>query len=325
MTPILTGWNPNPRGTEAWLNDPANVHPVFGLAAAPLIAADESTDTVILMDYVLKVFPGWRRINQGIGDCVSHGFELGATILMAIQSIKQRRKWMGVAASEPIYGGSRVEARGVKSGGWSDGSYGAAAAKWLQQWGVLVRSDYSAETGNGEHNLTAYDARKAKQWGNYGCGGRSDKDTLDTVARLHPVKTTSLVTTFEEAGAAIHNGYPVPVCSNVGFASRQNNKGQYLRDDQGFIRPRGSWSHCMCFAGVRHGTRPGLLCVNSWGSRNAGPRYPAMLHEAIAECSFWVDADVCNSMLGRWKDSFALSQFVGFKKQTLPDLGFSFG
>jgi hypothetical protein len=46
--------------------------------------------------------------------------------------------------------------------------------------------------------------------------------------------------------------------------------------------------------------------------------------DAIAACSFWVDASVCNSMLGRWKDSFALSQFVGFKKQRLPDLGFSF-
>lgn len=310
----LFGWRPDPAGVEAWLNDPDNEHPVFGLAA-PSLLGDDSKATVVLPSYLLKVQPGWTRIMQGIGDCVSHGYEFACTLLMALQAVRERREFPAVVASEAIYGGSRVEARGKTFGGWSDGSYGAAAAKWVKQWGVVVRRDYSADTGNAEHDLTAYNAQKARSWGAYGCGGRADGGKLDAVARLHPVQTTSLVTTFEEAAAAIRNGYPVPVCSNQGFTM--------TRDKQGFCKPSGSWAHCMCFCGVRW-DRPGLLCVNSWGKSNSGVHYPKDLPEAIAACSFWVDAKVCDSMFGRWKDSFALSQFVGFKRQRLPRLGFSF-
>ena len=59
----LTGWIPNPRGVEAWLNDPDNKHPVFGLAAEKLFA-EPKTGTVILLDYLLKVDPGWKRGRQ---------------------------------------------------------------------------------------------------------------------------------------------------------------------------------------------------------------------------------------------------------------------
>lgn len=319
----LTGWIHNPRATEAWLNAEENRHPVFGLAAEPLLA-DEKTGTVVLLDYLLKVHPQWKRGRQGIGSCVGWGFALGADILMAMQSALQRRKWMGEAATEAVYGGARVEARGVKSGGWSDGANGSYAAKWLQNFGVLIRTDYSVETGNPEHDLTTYDAKREKNWGNYGCGGKDDKGLLDGIARNHSVKTTSLVTSFEEASAAIRNGYPVPVCSDRGFETKQNNKGQFLRDKDGFCSPRGSWSHCMNFCGTRDDSRPGLLCCNSWGASNAGPRYPETMPDAISDCTFWVDAEVATSMLSRWKDSFALSQFDGFKLQSLPDLGFTF-
>lgn len=314
----LYGWKHNPRGTEAWLNAAENNHPLFGLAGHKLIEDDDQKDTVVLTDYLIHVEPDYVRGVQGIGDCVSWGFGIASSILMAIQRVKQRRKWQGRAATEAIYGGSRVEARGQKTGGWSDGSYGAAAAKWLQEWGVVTRQDYSQETGNPEHDLREYNAKKAKQWGNYGCGGQSDQGSLDGVARQHPVNTASLVTTFEEAGASIKNLYPVPVCSNTGFERK-------TRDKDGFLRPAGSWAHCMCFAGVRWGARPGLLCVNSHYPYVKGPKYPSTMPVAIAGCSWWVDADICNQMLGRWKDSFALSQFKGFKKQKLDDLGFTFG
>ena len=78
----------------------------------------------------------------------------------------------------------------------------------------------------------------------------------------------------------------------------------------------------MCFLWRAVGPA-GAVCVNSWGKSISGVHYQG-LPEAIAQCSFWVDAKVCDSMLGRWKDSFALSQFVGFKRQRLPRLGFSF-
>lgn len=305
------GWTPNPPGVEAWINHPANPHPLFGLAAPQLL--DDTPRETLLYEPLLKLHPAWKRGAQGIGDCVSWGYELGCSMLMAVEIVMhgQAESWQGEVATEPIYGGSRVEARGGRLGGWSDGSYGAAAARWVQEWGVLLRHDHSTITGNPEHDLRQYDKQRAKQWGHYGCGGSRDdrgRGPLDELARKHPVQTTSLVSTFEEAAAAIQNGYPVPVCSGQGFSS--------TRDAAGFCRPQGSWAHCMLLAGVRYGSRPGLLCFNSWGRSVSGPFYPSSAPVAVTHCSWWIDAAVCDRML-RQRDSFALSNFLGFPPQNL--------
>ena len=306
------GWHHNPRGVEAWLDHPDNRHPLFGSAASNLKA---SKKTVLLWQPLLSLIPGWTRGAQGIGDCVGWAMALAVSCLMAARIVAKGKKehFPGEAATEPLYGGSRVEALGKDRGGRSDGSYGAAAAKWLKDWGVIVRRDYSAETGNPEHDLRTYSAKKAKEWGDYGCGGEHDKDKLDKVARLHPVKTTSLVTSFDEAARAIGNWYPVPVCSNQGLSAK--------RDSDGFSAPRGTWAHAMVFIGVRHGPRPGLLCGNSWAHYYSGPKWPDFEPDEIARSCTWVDAEVCDQMLGRWRDSFALSHLDGFEPQTLPDFG----
>lgn len=300
------GYVPNPEATEAIVA--SLPMPVFGAAAPDLMAA-EKKDTV-LYPALFQLHPAWKRGAQGIGDCVSWGYELACTILKAVQivSLGKPEMWIAEVATESIYGGARVEASGRKTGGWSDGSYGGVASKWVHDWGVLLRQDYSKLTGNPEHNLTTYSSKKAKDWGNWGCGGQNDKEALDLVAREHPVQTVSLVATFEEAAAAIQNGFPVPVCSGQGFSSK--------RDSDGFCGPQGSWAHCMCFIGVRYGGRPGLLCANSWARSVSGPFWPANAPEAITWCAWWVDADVCNRML-RGRDSFALSNFKGFPARNL--------
>ena len=202
------------------------------------------------------------------------------------------------AATEAIYGGSRVEARGVTFGGWSDGSYGAAAAKWLMGWGVLFRQPYDTA------DLSVYSASRAKQWGAYGCGGKGDDGRLDAIAKQHPIRHVALVTNFDEAAAAIRSGYPVAVCSMQGFTSR--------RDADGFCRASGSWAHCMCFIAVRY-DRPGLLCLNSWGPNwVSGPKWP----DDQPDGSFWVEAAVATRML-RGRDSFAVSGYQGFPYRKL--------
>ncbi len=238
---------------------------------------------------------------QGIGDCVSWGWAHAADIHLAVLwKLGESAEWKP-AATEAIYGGSRVEARGVSFGGWSDGSYGAAAAKWVRDWGVVFRQRYD-DLGV---DLTRYSAARAKQWGAYGCGGRNDEGRLDKMAREHPIKRVALVTSFEEAARAIQSGYPVAVCSGQGFSSR--------RDSQGFCSPRGSWSHCMCFIGVRFGDRPGLLCLNSWGPNwVSGPKWP----DDQPDGSFWVDARVATRMLSG-RDSYAVSGYEGFPYRPL--------
>ena len=183
---------------------------------------------------------------------------------------------------------------GLSRGGWSDGSYGAAAAKWLREYGLVFRQPYEAV------DLSSYSARRAKDWGNYGNGGQSDNGQLDEEARKHPVRSVALVKNFEEAAAAIRSGYPVPVCSMVGFRMQ--------RDADGFAQASGTWPHCMCFCGVRAGNRPGLLCLNSWGPNwISGPKYPADMPEG----SFWVDRKTVDRMLAQ-HDSFAVSGYDGF-------------
>lgn len=240
----------------------------------------------------------WVVGRQGIGDCVSWGWAHGADIHLAVMySLGDTAKWEP-AATEAIYGGSRVEARGVRYGGWSDGSYGSAAAKWVKDWGILFRRDY------GDVDLSTYSSSRAKQWGNYGCGGQGDNGVLDDVAKSHPIKNVALVTTFDEAAAAISSGYPVAVCSMQGFTSH--------RDGDGFCRASGSWAHCQTFIGVRY-DRPGLLCLNSWGPDWVdGPKWP----DDQPEGSYWVDAKVADRMLSG-RDSFAISGYVGFPYRDL--------
>lgn len=237
---------------------------------------------------------------QGIGDCVSWGWKHGADTHLAVMwKVGDSAEWRE-AATESIYGGSRVEANGGRLGGYSDGSYGAAAAKWVKDWGVTFRTRYD-DFG---FDLTTYDSQRAKSWGNFGNGGQGDQGRFDDEAKKHPVRQVALVKTFEEAAAAIASGYPVPVCSGQGFSSR--------RDSNGFAAASGRWSHCMCFVGVRFNP-DGLLCLNSWGTTwISGPKYPPDQPDG----SFWVDRRTAENMLSG-ADSFAVSGYAGFPYRDL--------
>jgi hypothetical protein len=172
----------------------------------------------------------------------------------------------------------------------------------VTKYGTIVRGKY------GSLDLTQYNGQTAQKLGapNAGVPG-----PLEPQVREHPIKTTSLVRSYSEARDSIANGYPVPVCSTVGFDGQGGS--QTKRDQDGFARRNGSWPHCMLFAGVDDAfKRPGLLCVNSWGPTwITGPRR----HEQ-PEGSFWVDADICDTMLGEG-DSFAISGYLGYPVQDL--------
>jgi hypothetical protein len=298
------GYTPDRAGTQDFLS--SLPRPRLDQAAPHLMRAATDDKPVLLYRALYEAFAEhnggakWVVGKQGIGDCVSWGWAHGCDICLAVEwKLGGSSEWRP-AATEAIYGGSRVEARDAKSGGWGDGSYGGAAAKFVHNFGVLFRQPYN-ELG---FDLTDYSAQRAKQWGNYGCGGSGDNGKADKVAKLHPVRSVALVRNFEEAAAAIAAGYPVPVCSGQGFSSR--------RDDQGFSRASGSWSHCMCFIGVRF-DRKGLLCLNSWGPNwISGPKWP----EDQPDGSFWVEESTATRML-RGEDSFAVSAYEGFPYRDL--------
>lgn len=293
-----TGYTPDPQAVERFMEENPgsefkDAAPHFFARGPPDEAAAADDKPIVLTDYLLKVVPAFVVERQLIGDCVSHGHANGVNVLSAVELVQGTSgKWFRVA-SEPIYGGARSQiSNNGRPAGYRDGSYGGAAVKWLRDYGVLFRQKY------GDVDLSTYDSRRAKEYGNSGC-----PKALEGVARQHPVKTVALVTTWDELVAAIKNGYPVTVCSGQGFTS--------TRDKNGFARASGSWSHCMLIVGVRFDIEGGCI-LNSWGPDWIGG--PKALNQL--DGSFWAERRTIERMLAG-RDSWALSAYVGFPARKL--------
>ena len=300
--PASFGYTPDPEGTKRFLSELDK--PLFSQAGADAIREAQGKDTFLYRAAYkahLSVYEKpWVVGRQGIGDCVSWGFAHSVWIAQCVDWETGRLpNPPPFPATESIYGGSRVEARGKKTAGYSDGSYGGAAAKWVRDWGVVFREKYP------EHDLTVYSSSRAKDWGNWGNGGQNDRGKLDAVAKQHPAKHVALVRNFKEAAAAIESGFPVAVCSGYSFSTTRDAQGFSARTPQG-------WAHCMALISVRY-DRPGCLCLNSWGpSWVSGPKYP----DDMPEGAFWIDAKHIDGMLSG-EDSFAVGSVDGFRWRDL--------
>lgn len=288
--PRAQGWQYDPAEAEAVrAGRPAFADTPAGRAA---LAADGD---VYLWDAPKKalgaVLPA--RDQGDIGSCVSFATASAVEHLLCVQIARGDLMKYRDVVQEAIYGGSRVEVGGGKIRG--DGSIGAWAVEWVSKWGLIPRGVH------GDYDLSKYSTARCREWGNRGV-----PDVLEPVARESPVKGYALVTTFAEADKAVRQGYPLLVCSGQGFRMR--------RDADGFCAPSGTWYHAMAVVGTRGGKRPGLFFLNSWGpNAHTGPRFPADAPEA----GFWVDAEVAEKMLRGWKDSYALSDAVGFPARKL--------
>lgn len=286
-----TGLIINPRWSEEVVT--SLPHPLFSLCSA----TESGAGKVVLLHKCMEKVLGHIPVHeQTIGDCVSHGWGSAVDVLACVEidQKNESEEFRFEVATEPIYAGSRVEIGGGRVNG--DGSLGGWAAKFVERYGILHRTTYD------RYDLRTYSGDKARKWGQRSHGV---PDILEPIARQHPVRTVSLVTSYVEARDAIANGYPIPVCSNQGFTS--------TRDNDGFAKPEDNWAHCMLFLAVDDAHyRPGLLCLNSWGPHwISGPK-----RHGQPDGSFWVDADTVDSML-RGGDSFAVSNYVGFPAQKI--------
>jgi len=268
--------------------------PRFDVAAAHLLA-EPPLESVFLWDACKKVTGGQLSAHDqdGVGCCVGEGFSSAIEYLQCVEiALGNEPEEYRPISSESVYGLSRVEIGGGRIGG--DGSTGAWAAKAVQDYGVLPRAVF------GDFDLRRFSPQRARQWGAHGL-----PSNLEREARLHPVRTVSLVRSFVEARAAIAHGYPVAVCSGQGFGLN--------RDGDGFCPPLGRWDHCMCFIGAIGRPRPGLCCLQSWGPTTPGGPIGIGDHPT---CAFWVDGGVADRMLSQG-DSWALSAFQGFPARRL--------
>lgn len=242
-------------------------------------------------------------VAEGIGvhNCVSFGWGRACQDLLLgeIAAGDMEEYPNAQVATEPIYGGSRVEVGGGRIGG--DGSVGAWAAEWVRRWGILFRLKY------GEVDLTSYNEKRCREYGRYGC-----PDELEPVAKEHPVQTVAMVRSGPEAWSAIGNWYPIPVCSDRGFTTT-------LRE--GFCEPSGNWNHCMTIRGkFVHPTKgKSFVIQNSWGGYLNGEKMIKDVHgveHELPEGCFATTMNVVDAMM-RQEDSFAISNFKGFPSRKL--------
>ena len=310
------GYQPDPVGAAEFLES-LDVR-FFADAAPDAMARAEEVDTFLYraMDAASrerygKPFAPGRQLN---GSCVAWGAMHAVFCAEAIEwQIGNRDEPPIMPATCSIYGGSRVEAKMKQdfdgsrpAGGWSDGSTGYRAARWLRDWGVIYRQQY---THNGQTlDLTQYNKDRERRWGAFGNGG-DDKAFalwLDRKATETPCKHVVNVRTWEELVAAITSGYPVTIASSQGFTR--------TRDDDGFCKASGTWMHQMCIAGIRFKKkgggrvpRDGALIINSWGNYVDGGKWP----DDQPDGTFWAERETVERILAQG-DSWAIAE-VEFK------------
>lgn len=291
-------------GNDGWIDDPAAVEavmndlpfPVFSDIWTPIKDSGKGK-RVLLYDFIRKASNGeYPKRKQTIGDCVAHGAAYAVDAVKSVDIILKNEfeEWVEETATEDIYAGSRVQIGGGRIRG--DGSIGAWAARYVNEYGALPRGKY------GNVDLTTYSGSKARSWGR---GGAGVPKSLIPTAKKHPIQTVSQVTTYEEVRDLIANGYAVTIASMQGFSSK--------RDSEGFARPQGSWAHQMSILAVDDEyKRPGVLVQNSWGTWNSGPKR----HDQ-PNGSFWVDAEEIERRILKKGDSWAFSGYEGFKPREL--------
>jgi hypothetical protein len=273
-------------------------------AQTPAGKAAAGDDDVFLWQAVRKVAnrgpPWYPNVNQrDVGCCVGCGWKHAADVCQAVTVARSggALEWRPLSA-EVLYAGSRNEVGGGRLAG--DGSVGQWAARFATEYGAAEARAYAGV------DLTEFSPARARAMGRP--GQRLAPDVV-AAAKANPVKGAALVRSWDDVARAVRQGYPVAVCSNVGFAGM-------TRDADGFARAAGSWAHCMTFIGIRGGPRPGAFCLNSWGDEaHRGPVWPADAPPA----GFWVDAAVVDRMV-RQADSYALSDMAGFpSRRPRPD------
>lgn len=290
--PIFGGWVQVPgMGLQS---------PRFNSFARPLLGTSDGKASMLWPFYEKATGQPFAPFFQTIGDCVGEAGVLGAQFVSGIQIANKKRpeEYKGPFVVEYTYASSRVEI-GQGRIRRNDGSNGEWVAKSMQQYGLLRRAKY------GKYDLTKYNGELGRAWGRPGVGVPNE---LEPIGKEHPIKTIALVSSWEEAADSVYNGYPVLLCSSVGY------NGRFDRD--GFMRHNQTWYHAMLLVGVdrRKGKRQGGCIINSWGPNWADNFVPHELGTPAG--AVWADASSIHKALQE-QDSYALSEFVGFRKQNL--------
>lgn len=308
ITPFLgTGWVNDSEAVTEVLNDwAAKGMPTRFKDAAPRLMTGVDDTPVFFWQGEEKVLGKRLDVwNQNpVGSCVGFGFTRAAQNLLLWEIASgEPETWPNAElAPEVTYGGSRVEIGGGRIRG--DGSVGAWAAKFLMDYGLVVRGKY------GTLDITSYNADTCRRLGREGI-----PPDVETIARVHPVRAAAMVTTRAEVWAAIGGGKPIAVCSDQGFSMSLGSDG--------YCNTEGEWAHCMQICGRFIHPRRGKSYVigNSWANylRDMGTDVEYIAEDGTTKKfrlpigAFCTTEDVVARMVAQ-RDSFALAGVTGWAK-----------
>jgi hypothetical protein len=271
--PNLTGWVRNDEAIDAFCQTLSARSPngqvAFGAAKSEFKGtwkrlAERGSSGVFLQDAEMILFGRYLPADsQARGTCVSRGtFRACQDSYFHSLTIAAQIGTPAMLCFEPIYGGARVNI-GRGNLGYSDGAYGAYAAQWVHDYGLLPRGKY------GQWDLSKAREDLAVDWGN---PGRGVPRELIEQSKGHLVASCFQCQTLDDVADAIACGYGVAFCCNSLW---QIPDGQSTRRDaDGMCRPVTGGAHCEEVRGIfiDHKGRLCFLRQNSWGDYPRGGR-----------------------------------------------------
>lgn len=304
------GYVPNPRALAAQLEKQPAVY-TDQLNNLPY----DLDKTTLTYRFLVRALQGskWvsngrlRSLNQGsAGTCVGAG-TAGACDVTAACDIYMRgdpekmpEGQSGVPSRCSLdwcYASGRHIANQLGSWQGSNGSWSVDA---LTQWGSIWSIKY------GEYDLSEYSIPRTLEWARKGV-----PEPLKKAASENKFRAYVNAKTPEQACALIQNGYGVLVCSSYGFEG--------TRDEDGAIRIRGTWLHCMywnAYVVVKRGStkKRYFTNTNSWSDSylaNGGPLGPETPDMPFGSWNVhWDDA----AKVLKAGDSWSVGGFDGFKR-----------
>jgi hypothetical protein len=303
LSPYHFGWRYDPKETE-------RVMTKYGISASSdldlsqLVIEDDNKD-IFAWDFEQKVLGKLLSVwdQSSLGSCVSHGSGRAAQDIILTQvALTGSEEWPGFEVNrEAIYGGSRVEIGGER-GSYEDGSVGSWAAGWLSKYGVLFNTKYgNIDLSNG------YNVSRCREW-----GAKGVPDEIEPEAKKHPIQTTTMVNSSEDAWALLGHSYWISICGSKGRTMK--------RQSGGWCPVSGQWNHCqeLCGRCTIKGGKRAFVYRNSWGQYLGSENNQIELESGntitLPDGCYLSHPEEIESEL-RQQDTFAYSAFKGFPSQ----------